>query len=72
MPVEWLSAVTEGSRTDLLAPAEVMADVAAEVFDLDRRRFEAHRNIVELLRGEEAWEMGVPGDVILEPGAAPP
>ena len=49
VPVEWLTAVTEGSRTDLRAPAEVMADVAAEVFDLDRQRFEAHRNIVELL-----------------------
>ena len=49
VPVEWLRAVTEGSRTDLLAPADVMADVVAEVFDLDRRRFEARRNIVELL-----------------------
>ena len=49
VPVDWLTAVTEGSRTDLLAPADVMADVAAEVFDKDRRRYEAHRDVVEML-----------------------
>ncbi len=31
--------------SDLLAPA----DVAAEVFDKDRRRYEAHRDVVEML-----------------------
>jgi ADP-ribosylglycohydrolase len=49
VPVDWLTAVAEGSRTDLLAPADVMAGVAAEVFDKDRRRYEAHRDIVEML-----------------------
>jgi hypothetical protein len=42
-------AVAEGSRTDLLAPADLMANVAAEVFDLDRRRFEADRLVVDRL-----------------------
>ena len=37
--------VTEGSRTDLLAPADLMA----EVFDVDRQRFEAHRTVVDRL-----------------------
>ena len=49
VPAAWLHAVAEGSRTDLLAPADLMADVAAEVFELDRRRFEAHRTVVDQL-----------------------
>ena len=49
VPAAWVRAVAEGSRTDLLAPADLMADVAAEVFELDRRRFEAHRMVVDRL-----------------------
>jgi hypothetical protein len=49
VPDEWLTAVAEGSGTDLLAPADLMADVAAEVFDLDWQRLVAHRAIADLL-----------------------
>jgi len=49
VPADWLTAVTDGSRTDLIGPADVMADVAAEVFDRDRRRYEEHRSVVESL-----------------------
>jgi ADP-ribosylglycohydrolase len=39
VPSEWSSEVARASRTDLAAPARVLAEVAAEVFALDRERF---------------------------------
>ncbi|MER7475744.1 hypothetical protein ABT351_34355, partial [Micromonospora sp. NPDC000018] len=38
-PAEWSEAVATASRTDLVAPARVLAAVATEVFDRDRERF---------------------------------
>lgn len=49
VPSDWLAAVAKGSRIDLLAPGEVMADLAVEVFDRDRRRFETHQQAFDLL-----------------------
>jgi hypothetical protein len=46
VPEEWRTAVTEGSTTDLVDPADVMTEVAMDVFEHDRRRFEAHRQVV--------------------------
>jgi ADP-ribosylglycohydrolase len=39
VPAEWSGPVAEASRVDLAAPARVLAEVAAEVFALDRARF---------------------------------
>ena len=39
VPQEWSTVVAEASRTDLVAPARVLAEVAAEVFERDRARF---------------------------------
>ena len=49
VPAEWVAAVTEGSRTDLLAPADLMADIAVEVFERDRQRSGAHQAAFESL-----------------------
>ena len=49
VPAAWVRAVAEGSMTDRLAPADLMADVAAEVFDLDRQRYEDHRMVLDRL-----------------------
>ncbi|MET7393332.1 ADP-ribosylglycohydrolase family protein [Dactylosporangium sp. NPDC005572] len=39
VPAQWSAAVAEASRTDLVQPATVLAEVAAEVFARDRDRF---------------------------------
>ncbi|MFE9203564.1 ADP-ribosylglycohydrolase family protein [Micromonospora sp. NPDC007230] len=39
VPAEWSQAVASASRTDLVEPARVLAQVATEVFDRDRERF---------------------------------
>ncbi|MBE1487615.1 ADP-ribosylglycohydrolase family protein [Plantactinospora soyae] len=39
VPAEWSSVVAEASRTDLVEPARQLAEVATEVFALDRERF---------------------------------
>ncbi|MEV4619190.1 ADP-ribosylglycohydrolase family protein [Asanoa sp. NPDC049573] len=39
VPAQWSSAVAAASRADLAEPARVLAEVAAEVFALDRARF---------------------------------
>ena len=49
VPAASVRAVTEGTDADVFALAGLMVDVAAEVFDLDRRWFEAHRMVVDRL-----------------------
>ncbi|MGW5670222.1 ADP-ribosylglycohydrolase family protein, partial [Micromonospora sp. NPDC003776] len=39
VPAEWSDTVAAASRTDLIAPARVLAEVATEVFRRDRERF---------------------------------
>ncbi|MFC6017654.1 ADP-ribosylglycohydrolase family protein [Plantactinospora solaniradicis] len=39
VPAEWSTVVAEASRTDLVEPARQLAEVATEVFALDRERF---------------------------------
>jgi ADP-ribosylglycohydrolase len=39
VPDEWAATVAEASRTDLVEPARLLAEVASEVFALDRERF---------------------------------
>jgi ADP-ribosylglycohydrolase len=39
VPAEWSTVVGEASRTDLVEPARQLAEVATEVFALDRERF---------------------------------
>ncbi|MGW4499748.1 ADP-ribosylglycohydrolase family protein [Micromonospora sp. NPDC004336] len=39
VPAQWSEAVAGASRTDLVAPARALAEVATEVFDRDRERF---------------------------------
>lgn len=49
VPSDWLAAVSEGSKLNLLTPGEVMADVAVEVFNRDRQRLENHQRAFRLL-----------------------
>ena len=39
VPAEWSEAISAASRTDLVQPARVLAEVATEVFGRDRDRF---------------------------------
>ena len=73
VPVEWLSAVTEGSRTDLLRPGggdgrrggRSLRPGPAAI-----RGPSEHRRTAHAVRRPVRWACS--GDVILEPGAAPP
>ena len=44
VPADWLAAVSDGSRLDVLAPGKLMADIAVEVFEKDQQRSAAHRS----------------------------
>ncbi len=49
VPAEWREAVATASRFDLEGPGRVMAAVAEEVFQTDRRRQDGHRSAFERL-----------------------
>jgi ADP-ribosylglycohydrolase len=44
VPADWLAAVSDGSRLDVLAPGRLMADIAVEVFEKDQQRSAAHKS----------------------------
>ncbi|MFJ6668588.1 ADP-ribosylglycohydrolase family protein [Streptomyces sp. NPDC091383] len=60
VPEEWAKTVAEASRLDLWQPARTLAQVAREVFALDRARRRAHERAFAALEGAPA------------PGDAPP
>ncbi|MDI3389772.1 ADP-ribosylglycohydrolase family protein [Streptomyces sp. B-S-A8] len=53
-PEDWAKQVSEASRLDLHAPAELLAAVAREVFARDLERRAAHADAFQLLAGDPA------------------
>jgi ADP-ribosylglycohydrolase len=51
VPRAWIDEIGAASRIDLEEPGRTMAEVAAEILELDRRRFEARSDAMAALRG---------------------
>jgi hypothetical protein len=49
VPGEWVTAIAEASRTDLIAPGRVMASVATELHKADARRWVQRTETLERL-----------------------
>jgi ADP-ribosylglycohydrolase len=49
VPGEWVTAIAEASRTDLIEPGRVMASVATELHEADARRWAQRTETLERL-----------------------